>query len=98
MQPRWLKGRGYLRFDASGVTFVAANNDEELYENCDDTDIWALLDDSPLDEFGDPRVYNWFFLWTASPGTHESSTWRKKAMAELQFLDSQIWSETAATG
>ena len=79
------------------MAFVTTNSEGELDENCDDTDIWALLDDSPLDGFGDPRVCDWLFLWTASPGTHESATWRKKAMVELQFLGSQIWSEIAAT-
>ena len=97
MQPYWLKGQGYLRFDEEGVAFVPANSDNELEENCRNKTIWALLDDYPLAEFGDPRVYDWLFLWTASPRKHKSSTWQKEAKAELQYMDTWKWSEICAT-
>ena len=61
-------------FDAAGVSFVPANSDEELDSVCWNRDVWALIDDYPLDGFGDPRMYSWMFLWTASPNKHETST------------------------
>ena len=78
------------------MSFVPANSDEELDSVCLDRDVWALIDDYPLDGFGDLRVYSWMFLWTASPNKHETSTWRKEASAELQFMDEWCWSEIAA--
>ena len=96
IQPYRVKGRGYLRFDAAGVSFVPANSDEELDSVCWNRDVWALIDDYPLHGFGDPRMYSWMFLWTASPNKHETSTWRKEASAELQFIDGWCWSEIAA--
>lgn len=78
IQPDWVKWGGYQRFDAADVSFVKAYSDEELDLNCNN-EVRALNDNYPLYKFGDPRVYNWLYLWTTSRGRHDISTLRMEA-------------------
>ena len=92
-----LKRKGYYRFDKDGVAFVRVDSCDEKLATMADKDVWAILDDDPIDEFGDHRSYDWLFLWTASPEKMKRSTWGKEARAQAHYLDTWTWPEIVAT-
>ena len=63
----------------------------ELYR---DSDIWALVDDEPIHEFGGAFAErDWMVIWSASPTRLKQSRWRKESKAEVMTMSPWKWEE-----
>ena len=94
-QPYWIHMQGYFLFAESGVSFVASRaltDDKELQK---DSDIWAIVHEEPISEFGAFAERDWVVIWSASPARLRQSRWRKESKAEVMTMSPWKWGELA---
>lgn len=94
-QPYWVHRGGYFLFSESGVSFVASRSAVDYTERFNNSNIWALVDDEPIREFGAFAERGWMVIWSAPPTRLQQSRWQKEPKAEVMTMSPWRWEELA---